>query len=262
MKEFEESDIIDCLKYVISDVDDTITKGSKLYPSALQSLYDAKDAGLGIILVTGGSAGWADAYIRQWPVDAVIAESGAVLLARENGKIRYFENPILSDGSFREKRRKLMSSTGALPFSSDQYARLYDVAYEVDSLTDEEREYLLSELDKLGFPYLESSIHINVLMGEYDKGGAVRDFMPELVRLGVVDENESFSTLTRKAIAFGDSLNDSSLFAFFPYSIGNMNVYRKRDFFSCLPAFFVRKEGGDAFGTALGMIANHYKVVK
>ena len=78
------------IRYIVSDVDDTITTDGLLIPDALQAMYDIKKTGRKLILVTGGSAGWADGYMRQWPVDAVIAESGAVLLARVSGRIRYF----------------------------------------------------------------------------------------------------------------------------------------------------------------------------
>ena len=70
---------------VVSDVDDTITSDGLLYPEALEALYSLKKNGKRIILVTGGSAGWADTYIRPWPIDAVIAESGALLLYRKEG---------------------------------------------------------------------------------------------------------------------------------------------------------------------------------
>ena len=69
------------IEYVVSDVDDTITRKGKLYPEALRALWKLKTNGKMVILLTGGSAGWADAYIRQWPVDAVIAEGGALILA-------------------------------------------------------------------------------------------------------------------------------------------------------------------------------------
>lgn len=77
------------IEYVISDVDDTITKDGKLYPMVLDAMYRLKMSGRTIILVTGGSTGWGDGYIRQWPVDAVICESGAVMLCHDsNGEFR------------------------------------------------------------------------------------------------------------------------------------------------------------------------------
>ena len=71
----------EAVEIVVTDVDDTITRKGKLYPEALRALWKLKTNGKMVILLTGGSAGWADAYIRQWPVDAVIAEGGALILA-------------------------------------------------------------------------------------------------------------------------------------------------------------------------------------
>ena len=94
------------IEIVVSDVDDTITKNGKLYPNALQSLWKLKRMGKMIILLTGGSAGWSDVYIRQWPVDAVIAESGAVILAHgKGGSIVYKFNPMI-DPLFKKKKDK------------------------------------------------------------------------------------------------------------------------------------------------------------
>ena len=114
---------------IVSDVDDTITSRGKLLPEALSALWDAKHAGKMIVLVTGGSAGWADAYIRQWPVDLVIAEGGAVALAHgKDGSIVYKFNPhILPD--VKKKRENLLRATAGLSLSSDQYARLHDSSY-------------------------------------------------------------------------------------------------------------------------------------
>ena len=49
------------VEIIVSDVDDTITKRGKLYPEVLKSLWLLKRKGHMIVLVTGGSSGWADA---------------------------------------------------------------------------------------------------------------------------------------------------------------------------------------------------------
>ena len=41
------------IEYVISDVDDTITKNGKLYPLVLDAMYRLKMSGRTIVLVTG-----------------------------------------------------------------------------------------------------------------------------------------------------------------------------------------------------------------
>ncbi|MBE5784929.1 MAG: HAD family phosphatase, partial [Clostridiales bacterium] len=60
------------LRYVLFDIDDTVTSGGKLTAAAYSAMWQLKEAGLSLIPVTGRPAGWCDLILRQWPVDAVI----------------------------------------------------------------------------------------------------------------------------------------------------------------------------------------------
>ncbi len=91
------------ITFLLTDVDDTITTNGKLRPAALDALYRLEKAGIRTICVTGGSAGWGDTYLRQWPVEAVLSESGAVCLYRENGAIRHFVHPSITQEGYQER---------------------------------------------------------------------------------------------------------------------------------------------------------------
>ena len=228
------------VKYVISDVDDTITSDGLLLPQALDALYKLRDRGIKTILVTGGSAGWADGYIRQWPVDAVIAESGALILAHgKGGKILYSKNPAL-DPDAKEKKDKLIRYTAGLAFSSDQYARQYDIAYEKSALQDYERRTLANYVKAMGGVWRESSIHINVGFGHFDKHTSLSYFMDSLYSI-------DSERLKREGIYFGDSLNDSDMFAYMPLSVGMHSVEDMRSSFPILPRYITNGYGGDGF---------------
>ncbi len=225
---------------VVSDVDDTITKRGKLYPEVLRSLWQLKRHGKMIVLVTGGSSGWADAYLRQWPVDAVIAESGALILAHaEGGKIIYSKNPSL-DRDIRSKKESLIKHTVGLAFSSDQYARQYDVAYEKAGMSEDERRNLQNYVKAVGGLWRESSIHINISFGVFDKHTALSYFMKTLYS---INEEE----LKEKGIYLGDSLNDSGMFAYMPLSVGMHSVADMKESFSILPRYITNGYGGDGF---------------
>ncbi|MEJ5189544.1 MAG: HAD hydrolase family protein, partial [Breznakiellaceae bacterium] len=71
------------VKYVLMDIDDTLTKEGKLVPEAYRALWDLHSAGLRCIPVTGRPAGWCDLIARQWPVDAVVGENGALVFWEE-----------------------------------------------------------------------------------------------------------------------------------------------------------------------------------
>ena len=229
------------INYIISDVDDTITKSGKLLPHALDALYKLKASGRTIILLTGGSAGWSDAYIRQWPVDAVICESGAVFLGySKGGEITSIINPEIEQDKVLKLRRKLMEYTSAYPFSSDQFARVFDVAYDKKKMTEAEKTALRNILTLFGASFSESSIHINAWFGNYDKKSSLKYFLPNVLS---ISEKEYLE----EGIYLGDSLNDEPLFGYFPLSVGMHSVEDMRSSFKELPTYISQYGGGDGF---------------
>ncbi len=229
------------IKYIITDVDDTITKNGKLLPHALEALYKLKADGRTIVLLTGGSAGWGDAYIRQWPVDAVIAESGAVFLGySRGGEITSIINPAIDKDKVLKERRRLMEYTSAYPFSSDQFARVFDIAYDKKKMSGAEKKALKNILTLFGASSAESSIHINAWFGSYNKKNALKYFLPNA--LGITEEE-----YLEKGMYIGDSLNDEPLFEYFPLSVGMHTVEDMRSSFKGLPTYISQYDGGDGF---------------
>lgn len=231
----------DNVKYIVSDVDDTITRDGKLYPPVLEALYRVKMSGRTIVLLTGGSAGWADGYIRQWPVDAVIAESGAVMMCHsKGGEIVSLINPVIRKDEVLQMRRKLIEYTSPYPFSSDQFARVFDVAYDKKKMSDAEIKALKNILTLFGASFSESSIHINAWFGDYSKKSALLYYMTE--SLGIEEED-----YLENGIYLGDSLNDEPLFEYFPHSIGMHSVEDMREKFTSLPTWITDGTGGDGW---------------
>lgn len=74
------------LRYILFDIDDTITTDGRLTAEAYGALWALHKHGLVLIPVTGRPAGWCDMIIRQWPVDAVIGENGAFAYYRPRGE--------------------------------------------------------------------------------------------------------------------------------------------------------------------------------
>ncbi len=66
------SDQAQGVRYMLMDIDDTLTRQGKLLASSFHALWALHQAGLIVIPVTGRPAGWCDMIARQWPVDAVI----------------------------------------------------------------------------------------------------------------------------------------------------------------------------------------------
>lgn len=239
--QFPDEEMKKNIKYVISDVDDTITKDGKLYPHVLDALYKVKMSGRTIVLLSGGSAGWGDGYIRQWPVDAVICESGAVMLCHsDEGGIVSLINPVIKKDEALQKRRKLIEYTSPYPFSSDQFARVFDVAYDKSRMSEAEIKTLKNILLMFGASFSESSIHINAWFGDYSKRSSLDYFMTQTLSI----EEEEY---LEKGVYLGDSLNDEALFEYFPLSVGMHSVEDRRDEFSSLPAYITEGYGGDGW---------------
>jgi hydroxymethylpyrimidine pyrophosphatase-like HAD family hydrolase len=72
---------------VLTDIDDTLTTAGTITPDALRALGRLKAAGLPVIAITGRPMGWSEPFARAWPIDAIVAENGAVALFRDAGDV-------------------------------------------------------------------------------------------------------------------------------------------------------------------------------
>lgn len=225
---------------LVSDVDDTITTNGLLLPCALEAMYRLRESGRHLVLLTGGSAGWADVYVRQWPVDLVIAESGAVALSKtSDGRIVYRTNPAIP-ADVEKRRASLIGRIGMDRLSSDQYARLYDIALDLSKVSKEELEETRRMAEEAGAHTSQSSIHLNIWFGDYSKLSGLRHFLGQDIANGF-------------AYA-GDSLPDQELFASFPLSFGVASVRDRLSDFSHLPTVIVDEYGGQGFAHIVSMV--------
>lgn len=242
------------LKYLLHDIDDTITGGGKLPPEAYAALWRLHDAGIRVIPVTGRPAGWCDLIVRQWPVDAVIGENGAfVCYPDEGGTPRMFVHPSVASPEAREKlnavRDACLESVPGCRVAKDQFARLYDLA--IDFCEDpprlglEEARRIRRIAEGMGARAKISSIHVNIWYGDYDKLAMAKLFFEEV--WGMAD-------LPQAGLFMGDSPNDEPMFAAFPASCGVANVRAFADTMSYLPAYVTMGEGGTGFAEAIDCI--------
>lgn len=236
------------LRYVLTDVDDTITTQGKLRPEGLKALWKLHDAGLKVICVTGGSAGWGDTYLRQWPVEAVLSESGAVCLYRENGVIRHYVHPSIVKDGYQKRAKALIDRVLTLvpeaKLSSDQFARIYDIAFDHGSeppyLNKDQIATVVSICRELGAGTAVSSIHVNAWFGEFDKRRGTEAFFRDVLGL-------EGAVLQDVCCYCGDAPNDQVMFSHFPLSFGVGNIRKHSQGMQSLPQFVARKEGGAGF---------------
>ena len=65
------------IRYVLTDIDDTLTNGGRIPGCAFSAMETLQKAGILVVPITGRPAGWCDHIARMWPVDGVVGENGA-----------------------------------------------------------------------------------------------------------------------------------------------------------------------------------------
>ncbi|KFL31316.1 hydrolase [Devosia riboflavina] len=207
------------VSYLLTDIDDTLTTDGRLLPETYQALWDLEKAGIAVVTVTGGSAGWCEHIVRAWPVAAAIGESGAfVMTARHNRvEVEYWEDEALQS----ERQRKHLASVapllvGRFHLAHDQHFRLADVAVDIVGYPRAEVDALATEIRALGGTVAISSVHINTWIGDYNK----RTMSERLLRRWGLGDEE----LARQVSFAGDSRNDAPMFAFLSKTFGVANI--------------------------------------
>lgn len=246
------------IRYVLMDIDDTITKGGKLLAASYAALWNLKEAGLGVIPVTGRPAGWCDCIAREWPVDGVIGENGALafweasppLVGRPPEADRlpvlrtmFHPRAVKNDHPVLNRiRRRALAETPGLRDAKDQFARLFDIALD---FAEEEPVLPLSAAEQVRAIALEegarakvSSIHVNIWMGDYDKLSMTELFLTE--RFG-------WRGGLTEVVFVGDSPNDEPMFARFPLACAVANIRRYEGLITHRPAFIAGRECGEGF---------------
>jgi HAD superfamily hydrolase (TIGR01484 family) len=243
------------VRYILFDIDDTITREGKLPAASYTALWKLKEAGLRVIPVTGRPAGWCDLITREWPVDGVVGENGALVFWEERDGnpaprrprllAEYHPGAVRNDHpALRRIRERAFAEVPLLREAKDQFARLFDLALD---FAEEEPVLPLCAAERVRELALEegarakvSSIHINIWMGDYDKLSMAEHFLKSRFRWqpGAGD---------REVVFVGDSPNDEPMFARFPLACAVANIRRYEELIRRRPAFVAEKENAEGF---------------
>ena len=239
------------VRWVLADIDDTITTEGRLTADALGAMERLTAAGFAVVPITGRPAGWCDHIARMWPVAAVVGENGAFYF-RHDRKKRALERRFLLDPATRAaNRRKLTELARAIlaqvpgaALASDQDYRDADLAIDycedVTPLPRKDVDRIVAMMTAAGAHAKISSIHVNGWFGDYDKLAMTRVLFREMFGT----ELEA----ARDATVFvGDSPNDEPMFRFFPLGVGVANVRDFADRMQATPAFVAHGRGGKGF---------------
>jgi len=258
------------IRGVFTDIDDTLTNDGHIAPEALQALGDLKAAGLTVIPITGRPIGWCEPFMAgtngpAWPVDAMVAENGAVAFVpgpayavtsqidlqppsdmREALSKRYQQS-----AEVRTANRLRMDSIAAqvcaevpgMELSRDSAGRETDLAFDYAEFahhSPETVQRVLALLQSHGMQTTVSSIHIHGCFGDFNKWTGACWIVRELLGRDLSAELDQW-------VFVGDSGNDQAMFQHFTHSAGVANIARFVPQLSHLPTYVTPSARGAGF---------------
>ncbi len=245
------------IKAVFSDFDDTLTENSLLSASTLNAIERLKAKNYFVVIVSGRPAGWADAFMRILPIDAMVFENGAGVMWREKDSIitkTLAKNQDIKAQKIRleEVFQSIKKKIPHLKLATDQPYRLFDYAIdfteEPPRLTDKELELVLSELEKCtDITHKLSSIHVNYWCGKQTKTTACEFLLEQFKQLGLNKNN---------VIYCGDSPNDEPLFEYFTHTVGVANIQKYLKLLKTKPRYVTTEAGGRGFQQVVDNLLN------
>ena len=250
---------------VLTDIDDTLTTEGAITPDALAALAALKTAGLDVIAITGRPVGWSEPFARDWPVDAIVAENGAVaLIDDQKGLLRtlggpallskiYQANTLARAGNLQRLQAVLARIERELPGvrrATDSPGRETDIAIDHSEFAQLDPAQVASVVRIMrseGLNATVSSIHINGWLGSHNKLQGARWIICELLGRDLDAEMDCWMYV-------GDSTNDQLMFEAFGNSIGVANVRRFEAQLRYLPRYITQGERGSGFAEAAAAV--------
>jgi HAD superfamily hydrolase (TIGR01484 family) len=234
------------VRFVLVDIDDTLTTDGKLGADAYAALQALARAGKRVVPVTGRPAGWCDHIARMWPVEAVIGENGAFYFWHGEHRLhkRFIDDAatrVAQRARLGEIARSILAQVPGAALASDQAYRETDLAIDyredVPALPLDAAEHIAALMRQAGLTAKLSSIHVNGWLGRHDKLATARLLFSERFGMDLRGAN-------REVVFAGDSPNDAAMFGFFENSVGVANVRR---FPGLAPAYVTAAECGAGF---------------
>ncbi len=234
---------------VLTDIDDTLTTDGAITPDALAALAALREAGLPVMAITGRPVGWSEPFAQTWPVQAIVAENGAVALVREPGgglRKLYQQDAATRDRNFQRLQAVALRIEQTIPGARrarDSAGRETDIAIdhsEFTQLAPERIDQVVTLMREEGLHATVSSIHINGWIGDHDKLSGARWIVRELLGRDLEAE-------IGRWVYVGDSTNDERMFARFPHGVGVANIRRFASLLRHPPRYVAEGERGAGF---------------
>lgn len=239
------------VRFVLTDIDDTITDEGQLGAAAYGAIERLTAAGIKVVPVTGRPAGWCDMIARFWPVEAVVGENGAFWFRYDRAAKRMIRRYTLDAATRAANRARLdalapriLATVPGCGIAADQAYREADLAIDfcedVPPLGRDAVTRIVALFEAEGAQAKVSSIHVNGWFGAFDKLATASSLFADLWGLDA-------AAMKAQVAYAGDSPNDSPMFGFLPLSVGVANVRDLEDLLPAKPAYVTPSRGGAGF---------------
>ena len=233
---------------VLTDIDDTLTTDGVATGDALRAMAALRAAGLHLIPITGRPLGWSEPFARDWPVDAIVAENGAVALVHIGAGVQklYQQDEAVRKANFsrmQQVARRIVAEVPGAALSRDSAGRETDIAIdhsEFTTLPPQSIARVVRLMRDEGLNATVSSIHINGWLGNHDKLAGARWIVRKLF-------GRDLDAEIGRWVYVGDSTNDAVMFERFPHSVGVANIRRFEAQLSHPPQYITPSERGAGF---------------
>ena len=251
-----------CITGVFTDIDDTLTTHGAITPDALQALAQLKSAGLCVIAITGRPVGWCEQIAASLPVDAIVAENGAVALVRnktlseislkppsdnDTTLSKIYQQDAITRASNQVRMQQIgtrvMFEVPGVLTTRDSNGRETDLAFDYHEHARLPAATVQRVVDLLlgyGMHTTVSSIHIHGCFGDFNKWQGANWIVRELLQRDLAQEMDRW-------VFVGDSGNDQAMFEHFTHSVGVANIRRFEDQLTHLPPYITPSERGTGF---------------
>lgn len=215
-----------------------MTTAGTITPDALQALHDLKAAGLHVIPITGRPMGLSASLVGgddhrgllPWPVDAIVAETGAAAVTLQSIGLQAVAQQVLRD-------------VPGARLAQDSAGRETDIAIDHSEFTQLPPQAIAQAIQIMqaaGMTVTMSSIHINGGFGHIDKLSGARWIVRQLFGRDLDAERSRWAFV-------GDSANDQVMFEHFSNSVGVANVRRFEAQLTHLPRYITPSARGAGF---------------
>ena len=246
------------VRYILADIDDTLTLNGRLPAAVFVAMERVQTAGICMIPITGRPAGWCDHIARMWPVDGIVGENGAFYFYYDDPqrkmRRRYFRSEKQRSADrdrLASLEREILKKIPGSRVSVDQPYREADLAIDycedVAPLALADVDRIVALFEAAGARAKISSIHVNGWFGDYDKLTMTRLLFAEVFK-------DDLAAVKEDVIFIGDSPNDVPMFRFFPHSVGVANILQFKEKIKHQPTYVTQQKGGFGFAEMVDAI--------